>query len=809
MPIDPQFTPIEADICRSGVGKQALTADAWAVVPAIAAKLREQLPDQIRNELRVAQAVAYTRMGLRTLASEALRETEHPAKAGLAKLLASLPNDAVSHAEMLKNLEANLHALPVTTRDILAPHVESWTTALRQHRAFRTTTGVVTLRAPDQSWVLFSNTLGAGELLAQSNVRDGPFYLDGMHAPEVITTLFAQTAKSRGELQARVVLLAASPAEALCALCLRAMPDVLAALRVQVWIGADCPQRVSDEARARIGCTLGWVVSLPMPPFESARWPRGEPGRLLAEVGELQSQETTATRARVLAWDIQTASQRDNRLSAGQGVRVLLPTTRYSTYVQHAASDIAATLRTLGCEASVLVEPDEHSLLTPLALLQAFERFQPDIVLFINTLRSQLPDVAPPMTTVVTWVQDAMRHLFQSGSASKVTERDFIMGHLHPEMIQTLAIATNRTLETPVLASQIKFHEKPVEEDLRRKFACEVAYVSHQSETPQAFAARAVASAGDGTARHLISELTPIVTDMACAADVHGEQLLPALRQLVEQKLRKIGGQASVERIGADVLHQVVHPIAERALRQQMIGWAADLCDSRGWRLHLYGRGWERHERFAKYAKGELSHDESLRAAYQCARVHLHAGLGGMYHQRVLECALSGGCTLVRVKADDVRLLEFWAQNSIGTRVDAAECERVIIDGKQYLATQIAGHWESMLVYSLYGDLGMHPQHPLDGKQVMGVSQIKPGSHALPVEAAWLTGDIASSCFWSRESFIASATAAVTRRVRRDSLASWQQSAALRHYSLRSQLGRMFEMIDEHADVTQAACRSA
>ncbi|HLP85473.1 MAG TPA: hypothetical protein VK157_14085 [Phycisphaerales bacterium] len=809
--IDPRFSHMQAAIARSGVGQQALAADPWQVVPAIVAKLGDAtLPAELRNELQFAMCVALARLGLRTPASEGLACVEHPAKASLGVMLADMPADEIAVDVLMSVARQNVQAARACDQQVLSEASESWAAWMRRHRAFRTTDGVMTLRRDDGRWSLFMNSVAAARLIGQSGLKDGPFYLDGFHSPHVVETLFDATAQAAGQVQARMVLLAASAEEALTALSLAPLERVLSSSRVELWVGADGPDRVRAEARARIECTLGWALATPAPLFEHVRWPRGELGKVLGAIGEEQERETTSTRDRVMYWDRETAATRDERLQKRLGLRVLLPTTRFSTYVQHAAGDIAATLQEMGHEAVVVRERDDHSILTPLGLLRAIEQLQPDVILFINTLRSQLAETIPPHTTTVTWVQDAMRHLFVDDAAKRPTERDFIMGHLHDEMMRRLHLPRERALATPVLASEQKFHTGPVSEADRERYACDIAYISHQSETPEAYARKLALEAGSNSQfARIVAALTPVVIDTAHAASIHSVPLLPALQEITADVLRQCGGEAAVERGLHDVLHQVTHPIAERALRQQMVTWAADLCEERGWRLHLYGRNWHAHPRFAKFAQGELSHGEALRAAYQCARVQLHAGLGGMHHQRVLECALSGGCTLVRIKADDVRLLEFWAQNAIGTHIDASELEQVAIDGKEYLATPIADHWESMLVYSLYGELGMRPQHELHAKQIIDQSQLKPGSNALPLEAAWLTGDIASSCFWSRESFIASATAVVSRDVRRELLASWQRGATLRHYSLRSQLDRMLRMIGDRIVTTPDACRSA
>jgi hypothetical protein len=690
------------------------------------------------------------------------RSSAHPARDGLSALASSLPPDTVSTDSLAAILKANLAALPPATLKTLEPGLPAWLEALRSLQAARSTSGALTLRTRD-AWLLCLNTAASAQVVRDSSLKDGPYYIDGIHAPELLRALFDIPFSATGAVP-KLVLMTGSPAEALLGLSLADARDIVGSPRTSLWIGPDCHRRLEAEANVRIGCTLGWVIATPAPPFEHARWPRGEPGRVLARMGEEQHNLTRSARDRVLRWDRETASHRHQRLVQGVASRprVLLPTTLYSTYLQHAAADIAAALHDLGCEAHVVQEPDKHSLLTTLAMLRAVESFQPDLILFINTLRSQLPDVPLPNTPTITWVQDAMRHLFEADDGNRPTNLDFLMGHLHERMVQRLGIPAHRTLATPVLASDRKFNPGPVGDADRERFACDVAYVSHQSETPEAFAERASLSGpADGASRRIIAEVAPVVIDMARASTIHTEQLLPALDRLATDTLRRHGGDAAIEQGHADLLHQLIHPIAERALRQQMIEWAADLCDERGWKLHLYGRGWEQHPRFARYAQGELPHGESLRAAYQCAKMHLHAGLGGAHHQRVLECGLSGGCTLVRIKADDLRLLEWWAQCDVGREVSRHNLVRAFPDRDDFWLTPIADHWQAMLVQNVYDRLGIPPQHDRTGKFAVHKDHLNGGCATVaphPIPA----GHPADCGFWSKESFSQQAEAVVT-----------------------------------------------
>lgn len=71
--------------------------------------------------------------------------------------------------------------------------------------------------------------------------------------------------------------------------------------------------------------------------------------------------------------------------------------------------------------------------------------------------------------------------------------------------------------------------------------------------------------------------------------------------------------------------------------------------------MRIFGRGWEEHPGLASLACGEIEHGEALRACYQSAAVHLHASVNTLVHQRVMECALSGGLPVGRLTSDIVQ----------------------------------------------------------------------------------------------------------------------------------------------------------
>lgn len=482
--------------------------------------------------------------------------------------------------------------------------------------------------------------------------------------------------------------------------------------------------------------------------------------------------------------------------AAGAKPRVLIPTCRYSTFVKHSAGDIAAAFERCGWEARLLIEPDSQSRLASTAYWRAFAEFEPDLVVSINFPRASLGAVTPANVPLVCWVQDAMSHLFDAKVGAAQGALDFLVGHVHPELVREFGFPESRALTTPVLVNERKFHDGPVSD--RARFECEVAYVSHQSETAESWRDRLMAGyAGRSPA---LARATGAMYEEVVRIATGGLEraMAPALEGAARAALRAALGREPDAGEVAEAVNGAARPMAERAMRHQMLEWAAEVCRERGWRLHIYGKGWAGHATLGAHAKGELGHGEELRAAYQCARVHLHAGLGAV-HQRVMECAMSGGATLVRWKRDDEDLLEWWAQETVAATGPALESYEPFAPGLRCFV-RCADHWAFMLTTGLRARLGRpDPYLGLDLRYVDPSIAGRPwgcrNGEAVSFEEAFFAGDPAEAGFWSRESFAAAVERAVRLPRFRDGLSAWQRECAGRRFTYQRFCERLVRRI--------------
>lgn len=342
-------------------------------------------------------------------------------------------------------------------------------------------------------------------------------------------------------------------------------------------------------------------------------------------------------------------------------LRVLIPTSRYSTFVQHSSSDVASAFRALGHEAQILIEPDDSSFLAAGAYLRAIRDFEPDLVLCINFPRESLGDFVPRNLPWVCWIQDQMPHLFNERIGRSQGAFDFTVGHVVTELHERYGYPRESSMLLPVPASETKFHASPATESERAKFECEVAYVSHQSETPEAQHERIVHElrASPAVDASLIAAMGPLREAIKRHLALPLSTLpFPNMHSVVRASLRESLGMEPQSQITDLLVTGYAYPLADRMMRHETLAWAGAIAKRRGWRFHLYGNAWETHPTLGEFAKGPLAHDGDLRLSYQCAGCHLQVTYHTLGHPRLCECVLSGGIPLCRLHWGERSMIE-------------------------------------------------------------------------------------------------------------------------------------------------------
>ncbi|MAY75475.1 MAG: hypothetical protein CMJ31_12330 [Phycisphaerae bacterium] len=444
--------------------------------------------------------------------------------------------------------------------------------------------------------------------------------------------------------------------------------DLTAAIRhpgFEFFLGAAATDRLSDWFERR---PEAWL------PKRAVVTPTDQPDASLAQAvlgvtRGAHERQTAATDRTVAAVHARYASitpleSRERLVEGVEGrrvLRILLPTTRRTSYLRFSVEDLAASLSALGHDARVLIEPTEHDSQTPLSMAKGVLDFQPDLVISPNAPRSVIGSLYPPSLPYVCWIQDAMGYIFDADVGRAQLDTDVLIGNTMPELVTTYAYPAHAALPYPTPASGRKFHRDEIDAERRKRFTCDIAFASNHSEPPSAMALRLATSIG--LDRAMFGPAVEAAQRLAAAAATISvtDAVIPAAGKAYAQGL---GRAMSPKQVSLLAYHFIL-PLAGRIFRHDTVEAAIRIADRRGWKLKLYGAGWDRSERFAPFAAGPVEHGEDLRACYACAAAHLHIDLMALTHQRVFECAFSGGLAVSAFQLDALATTRYRAREEL------------------------------------------------------------------------------------------------------------------------------------------------
>ena len=372
---------------------------------------------------------------------------------------------------------------------------------------------------------------------------------------------------------------------------------------------------------------------------------------------------------------------------AGRKPRLLMPTCSWSTFIQHSTRDTCAAFENLGWETRIL---QVDAMVTPYYLARQINEFKPDVFLFIDHLRYEAEELYPRNLMFVTWVQDEMAHIHCAEAGRKLAEyaetgrRDLVIGHIH-RLEKDFGYPGRRLVQLTIPADPHVFHPTILSASDKVRYGCDIAFMSN---------------CGMPSDQSVETRILPIVEpwglSRATVTAIHDHlwQAYRADRMFVDRmeflnellcfpefaaayNNESTGASSSV---GVELARPAGHPRAQQAeplqrqnppgtgesrqdallrlflwglndtiYRHVVLEWA----DEMGVNMHLYGHGWDRHPRFARYARGPLSHGTELNMAYQAARINLHLNIAQGMHQRLWEIMAAGATLLLRARPAD------------------------------------------------------------------------------------------------------------------------------------------------------------
>ncbi len=229
-------------------------------------------------------------------------------------------------------------------------------------------------------------------------------------------------------------------------------------------------------------------------------------------------------------------------------------------------------------------------------------------------------------------------------------KRDLIIGYVG--QLKPYGYREDRLVEMPMIVNTNIFRPRELTEEEKEKYGCDVMFASNCGAPTE----ERIDELYDD-----FNHVRKIPTERSLLQTIHdhiwaeyrAEKTFTSEDQLRTELLKVDGfGQWFADLTPGDqdcASQRIFWRLNDVIYRQVVIEWLDDYAQEHpDFKLHLYGEGWDKHPRFAKYHRGVLQHGEELSIAYQAAKhcLHLNSTEGG--HQRVLEILLSGADVMSR-----------------------------------------------------------------------------------------------------------------------------------------------------------------
>lgn len=620
------------------------------------------VPDDVELRLAVVRALAGLGLGDAALESVAQLPAEirdRPEFDDLTERLRSAPTGRVPWQTLSARFEANLAAWSSRGGD--ADEIRrAWRSGGPSLELFRCVDGNFQVSrvddGGDREWMPQLMDLRA--IVAQTQLSavgeqtlPPPYLIEGIHHGTLLSRVWEATNKTFLDYRPALYVVEPNALAVAVAMHLCDLRSVLADLRVVLFTGAGAVGRwarllVEDDAWPVPGQVMRlprWGTSLD-PPLESVLQ------QVAIDRNSATEQLTAAAVAAYAPCDVAYWHERYTIEPRGEPLRVLLLTSRYTTFLQYSTRDIAAAFESLGFEVRLLIERNDWSLLPPSGILKTILEFRPDMMLLLDHLRYEYDAFYPPTMPFVTWIQDMLANLTCRRAGTSIGPFDFVLGHGLRECVTAFGYPADQFLACQIPTNERTFHAAQCSKAELAPFRCDVAYVGTGSKPPRVMH-------DEFLARNQLNEPFRRVVDTTYER-IEGLIAAPAGRRYLElgrvlrEAAASIGVELTAEQYGwLDSNYLAV--VADRMYRFQTLEWVALWASSSGRSFRLYGPGWEADARFAPFACGVIENGEPLRRLYQAARINVHCNLHGTIHQRLLDGLSSGGFFLVRYHPAD------------------------------------------------------------------------------------------------------------------------------------------------------------
>ena len=622
-------------------------------------------PDE--HEIRLLAAREYLKLGLVMPAHELL-DAEDAMTALPQELcavrdsLASVSGGSVSWSDRHDRYEANLAALSGRGVDV-APIREAWDNRRSSFGLFHDVQGSDQVRMRDAGgrwrWIPMlqhhRSADGARPLPTLSN-KDvpAPMLFEGLDLGWYFERVYRATKDTFLGYSCALYVVEPDPALVALVLHLHDWRELLADPRVLLFVGDGCTDRLARVWDDDLD------LALPYQGFSLSQFrPVCEPSAVSVtqEATDRRDEHIEASLAelneRYAARDADYWADRFADALSGQGgpLRIIAAVSRHTTFMRHSMRDTKRALEAFGHRCEVLTERSDHAVIGALTYHRVIRELDADLFLNIDHLRPEFKGLLPTNLPVLTWDQDMLPQVFTEKNMRGVAPHDFIVGCAKPNWVRA-GFNPEQFLHARVPTCPEQFGGAPLTEEELARYGCDVSYVSHASQTIQAFHEEERGHYEDGNAVRLLDMIFELLPPVVARFHVPTGHVLVGV---LEDAARRCGVEIPQGQLRERVLWWYMWRLTDRIFRHEALGWVGDWARKQGRSFRIYGRGWEEHPALGEFAAGPADNGRELLCVYRASKINLQLMPAGFIHQRALDGLASGGFFLTRYIPQDVR----------------------------------------------------------------------------------------------------------------------------------------------------------
>ena len=616
------------------------------------------------DQVRLLAARELINFGLVELAVGLLKDydTLSPEIPAIRRSLENLKPSRVLWATYQNRFEENLQTLGTRGVDVDAIRC-AWHQHAETLSCFRDRTGQLqVLWQPDasaQQWIPYFGDHDAVDRkrplpIEKGELTPGPYLFDGLGLGGFFERLYKATMDTFLGYSCALYVIEPDPLWIALVLHLRDWRSMLADTRIFWLIGSDWEEGLETLWHSNVDLPFpaqafalnGFRSHQTKDPVEIVR--RAMEART-REVQEAQVQSEAKYESRDMRY---WATRFENALNGrGEPLRILAAVSTHTTFLQYSVRDVKRALEALGHECMVLSEKTPYEKTSPLTYYDAIRDFDPDLFFNIDHLRPEFTGVIPANLPILSWDQDHLPHVFTEANIKGIGRLDFVTGYSKSHCLHA-GCDPRQLLYARVPTSPEQFDGPPLNDQELAKYSCDVSYVSHASQTPQAFHFEERNKQGDETVKKVMDTLFEMAPDTLRQHTVIG---YAAAEVMVREAFQRVALHTFHHDLQRYLIEWYLWRLGDRMFRHEALGWVADWAQRHGRTFRIYGNGWEHHPTLSTFAAGPAQNGRELLCVYRASRINLQLMPAGFIHQRSLDGLASGGFFLTRTTPQDLK----------------------------------------------------------------------------------------------------------------------------------------------------------